>query len=128
MENTKYPDGSKEPDTEYNEYVNSNSKIKIDEDNFPTCNGDCENCAEYKANHPELANETSQDFDEAILNSSALTKNADKKDNKYEYTNNQPLNPNRVKEILSENNTSSTITIPEEKPGLMQKIWMWIYD
>jgi hypothetical protein len=71
MEKTQYPNGDDEPDQEYNDYTNDNAD--------KACSGDCLACDECPSRD--------YDFDDAILNSSALAKNTGKDDNKYTYTN-----------------------------------------
>ena len=68
MRENKYPDGSKEPDTEYNDFVNHITKAKVNDIIV----------------FDESQNDNSNDLDNVILNSSALAKN-NGKDNKYSY-------------------------------------------
>jgi len=72
MDDSKYPDGSNEPDEEYNNFASDNDN----------CTGDCSECG-ICADDFTISQE--DDLDNAILNSSALTKNSNK-ENKFEYS------------------------------------------
>lgn len=89
MKKTIYPDGSNEPDTKYNDYVNANSEI---EEPFQ-CPGDCDHCAGCPDGYDPETDSSVYDndpaLDEMLLKSSALTKNSNK-DNQYTYSNDIP--------------------------------------
>jgi len=89
MENTKYPDSSNEPDQEYNDYINDNANSG--------CSEDCFSCK-------------SPDFDDVLLNSSALTKNSGK-DTKYIYTNDSQ---NTLKDLNERSNKKPKLSFKEQ--------------
>jgi hypothetical protein len=101
MTKDKYPDGSNEPDEEYNDFCRKNSEDKAVE----TCSGNCEGCGSCGSS------DNYDDLDDVILNSSALTKNVNK-DNQYTYSNEIP--------------TTGKILPNTDKPNILKRFIKWV--